>query len=80
MDGVDSNYILEEYMDTNSLNTNSKKLISKATHLIDDCSFNEVEKLINQISGISGLNSERVIEIEGTLKRGRMLYEKNNKG
>lgn len=80
MDGFDSNYILEEYMDTNSLNANFKKLISEANHLIDDCRFDEAEKLISQIAEISGLNSERVIEIEGALKRGRLLYEKNNKG
>ena len=80
MDGFDSNYILESYMETNSLNKDFDNLITKAYEEIDLNEFSKAEKTIKEIAEIGNQNSPAVIELEGALKRGKLLYEKNNKG
>ena len=78
MDGFDSNYILEEYMGTKSKNPKFQALLDSATNAIDANCFEKAEQLITEARGIVGLNNEAVIELEGRLKRGKLLYEKNN--
>ncbi len=76
MDGLDSNYILEEYMSTKSTNPEFQALLDNATDAIEENRFEEAELLISRIQEIVGLNHPSVIEYEGRLKRGRLLYDK----
>ncbi len=78
MDGFDSNYILEEYMGTKSTNPEFQALLDSATNEIEGNHFDEARQLISMIREIVGLNHPVVIELEGRLKRGELLYEKNN--
>ncbi len=77
MDGFDSNYILEEYMDTRSTNPEFQVLLDRATNAIEANRFEEADQLISKVKEIVGLNYPAVIELEGRLKRGRLLHEKN---
>ena len=78
MDGFDSNYILEEHMDTKSVNPVFQKLLDDTVAEIEANRFEEAERLISNVREIVGLNNAAVIELEGFLKRGRLLYEKNH--
>ena len=78
MDGFDSNYILEEYMDTASSNPEFSALVNKTFNLIDDNRFGDGEELIREIREIVGINNPIVIELEGYLKREKLIYEKNH--
>lgn len=78
MDGFDSNYILEEYMDTASSNPEFRALVNKTFKLIDDNRFDDGEELIREIREIVGINNPIVIELEGYLKREKLIYEKNH--
>ena len=80
MDGFDSNYILEEYMKTQSKNPKFQKLLDRVTEAIENGQFNEAENLISVVRTIVGSNHSAVIELEGRLKRGRILYAKNHQG
>ena len=80
MDGYDSNYILEEYMHTDSSSAFIQNLLSDAYRTISNNEFNEAEVLIDNIREIVGLNHKSVIELEGAFKRGKILYEKNRQG
>ena len=75
MDGFDSNYILENYMETDAFNPEFQTLLSKTTRAIDGCDFEQAEKLISQIRSIVGLNHYVLIGMEGKLKRARLRYE-----
>lgn len=74
MDGLDSNYILEEYMGTKSTNPEFQALINNVTDEIELNHFENAERLISKIRKIVGLNHPTVIELEGHLKRGKLLY------
>lgn len=78
MDGFDSNYILEEYMGTKSKNPEFQKLLDCAADAIEANRFEEARCLIAKVEEIVGLNNAAVIELEGRLKRGKLLYEKNH--
>lgn len=78
MDGFDSNYILEEYMGTKSKNPEFQKLLDYAVDAIEANRFEEARCLIAKVEEIVGLNNAAVIELEGRLKRGKLLYEKNH--
>lgn len=78
MDGFDSNYILEKFMDTNSANPNFQALMQNVYNAVAANQFDEAERLIALISEIVGVNHSSVIKLEGCLKRGRLLYAKNH--
>ena len=78
MDGFDSNYILEKFMDTNSANPNFQALMQNVYNAVAANQFDEAERLIAIISEIVGVNHSSVIKLEGCLKRGRLLYAKNH--
>lgn len=78
MDGFDSNYILEEYMGTKSSNPEFLKLLDSANDAIENDRFDEAIQLISKVREIVGLNNPAVIELEGRLRKGRLLYEKNH--
>lgn len=80
MDGFDSNYILEEYMHTASTNPVFQELLNETVAAIQTEQFTDAENLLSRVKSIVGQNGSAVIELEGYLKRGRLLYEKNHKG
>ncbi|MBR2086714.1 MAG: AAA family ATPase, partial [Oscillospiraceae bacterium] len=75
MDGFDSNYILENYMDTPSVNIGFQKKVRDTYQLIEEEHFSDAEKAIQEIAEITELNHAEVIRLEGALKRGKYLYE-----
>ena len=79
MDGFDSNYILEHFMGTSSVNMDFQKKIKNAYKFIEANDFDEAEKAINEIIQITELNHSEVIRLEGALKRGKFLNEKYKK-
>ena len=80
MDGCDSNYILEEYMQTSSKNVSYAELVNNAYHAIYRNEFTMAERYIDRVRQISGDNSIDMIHLEAALMRGKILYEKNHKG
>lgn len=78
MNGFDSNYILEEFMGTKSINQDFQKILDEANEAISDNEFDRAKEEIEKVKKIVGLNSAAVIELEGNLKRGQWLYEKNH--
>lgn len=80
MDGFDSNYILENFMDTPSVNTAFSEKIRKTYSLINNNEFEKAKEAIDEIIQLTEQNHTEVIRLEGALKRGEYLYEKHNKG
>lgn len=78
MNGFDSNYILEEFMETKSINQDFQKLLDEANEAISDNEFDRAEREIEKVRKIAGLNSAAAIELEENLKRGLWLHEKNH--
>lgn len=79
MDGYNSNYILEQYMNTSSVNPVYSEKKSEIERLISLNCFEDAEKLIEEIKNITEKNYADVITLEGSLKRGKFLYDKNHK-
>ena len=69
MDGFDSNYILEEYMNTTSKNQKVKDLIRLINMSILEKDFKEAESRINVLKEIAGDTDQEVILAEGYLRR-----------
>lgn len=80
MDGFDSNYILENFMDTPSVNAAFSEKIRNTYSLINNNEFEKAKEAIDEIIQITEQNHTEVIRLEGALKRGEYLYEKHNKG
>lgn len=78
MNGFDSNYILEEFMDTKSINPKFQKMLDEANEAISENEFDSAKEKIEKVKKIAGLNSVAVIELEENLKRGLWLHEKNH--
>lgn len=78
MDGLDSNYILECYMGTASVNQDFSQKVKNAYQLIDEGNFEEAEKEITEITAITDQNHAEVIRLECALQRGKYLYEKHH--
>lgn len=78
MNGFDSNYILEEFMGTKSINPEFQKILDEANEAISKNKFNDARKEIEKVRKIAGTSSAAVIELEGNLKRGMWLHEKNH--
>lgn len=77
MDGFDSSYILQEFMATESVSPKFQALLDKAYDAIYDCDFDGARNLLDNVREIAGLNNAAVISLEGSLKRGELLHEKN---
>ena len=77
MDGFDSNYILQEFMGTESMNPVFGELLERAYDSIDNCDFGCARQLIEDVRSIVGPNSASLIALEGSLKKGELLHEKN---
>ena len=76
MDCLDSNTILETFMQTSHIDEAYQKSLDTAYTLIGNNSFEKAENKINEIRAIDAYNPE-VIRLEAALKRARYVYEKN---
>lgn len=79
MDGYDSNYILEEYMDTESTNVATKELVSEIYSLADKCKFKDAEEKLDELAIRTGKAKEEYILASGYVLKGKILNDKNNK-
>lgn len=77
MDGFDSNYILETYMETPSKNEKTKKIISEINFMIIEKQYEKAEELLTLLKEIAGRDDAEVILSEGFLQKSRWLDEKN---
>ena len=77
MDGFDSNFILQEFMDTDSTSPKFQALLNKAYKAIYDCDFEAARRLLGVVREIAGPSNVAAIELEGSLIRGELLHEKN---
>ena len=77
MDGYDSNYILEEYMGTDSVNPKFSALFRRTVDAIEEARFGDAEQMIEQVKEIVGEDHRSVVELLGYLKKDKLLYEKN---
>lgn len=78
MDVFDSNYILEEFMNTSSCNQDFKTMINQTYEMISNGQFDKAKQMIDQIKNISSENSSNIVKLEGYWKRCKILHEKNN--
>ncbi len=69
MDGLDSNMILEEYMDTASESETKKSIVKAINEAIRKENFSEAEEKLKQLSLISGEDDEQYILSRGYLER-----------
>ena len=66
-------------MNTSSVNPVYSEKKSEIERLISLNCFEDAEKLIEEIKNITEKNYADVITLEGSLKRGKFLYDKNHK-
>ncbi len=67
----------EEYMETGSFNPAFQDLRCRASDAIDNNDLDTAECLIDEVKQIVGPNNATVFKLEGHLKRGWLLYAKN---
>lgn len=72
LDGFDANYILEEFMNTKSMNVNTERLIDSMYEDVYEKRYSEAEKKIQQLVALVGENNKDVIEARMLIKKGRM--------
>lgn len=73
LDGFDANYILEEFMETKSMNENTEKLINSIYACINDKLYEQAEERVMQLEKLTGKNNKDVIAARMMIKRGRLL-------
>lgn len=78
MDGYDSNFILEEYMNTRSQNEEISGMLDYAYSLIGKKKYGEAETVIDSLTEIMSENKAEIIEIKGFLLRSKLQNEKDN--
>lgn len=66
LNGWDVNTILSDYMDTDKINKNTRKLIEHIHDLIEEGSFEEAEKQIDKLEDMTDSDNIEVV-------RGRVL-------
>lgn len=69
--GWDSNTILEEYMETSSINLDTKKKIDKMFQLIQEEKFDEAEKIADEIEQMTDSENLSVVRARVLIARGR---------
>lgn len=72
MDGFDANYILEEFMNTKSMNVNTERLIDSMYEDVYEKRYLEAEQKIQQLVTLVGENNKDVIEARMLIKKGRV--------
>ena len=78
MDGFSSDYLLDCYMNSNSVNPAFQNKVDEAYLLINTEQFNEAKQAISDIKHIVGESHGTIIALEGALRRREFLYEKNH--
>lgn len=79
-DYFDSNYILENFMDTNPENSLFQERIQTIYRYIRQSQFDYAHSQIEELKSILGPNHQVILTLEGTYKRSKYQYEKNHKG
>lgn len=72
LDGFDANYILEEFMGTKSINTNTENLINDIYRLINHKSFDEAERKVKELEKITDSVNKDVLRANILIKKGRL--------
>lgn len=80
LDCFDSNYILENYMETNSQNLAFQNRIKDVFRLIRSNSFEAALSQIQELKVLLGPNHNTILALEGEYHRSKYRYEKNLKG
>ena len=78
MDVFDSSFILEEFMNTQSISSEFTMLVNKAYHEISENHFDSAESIINEIADMCNNNNPEIAKLNGELIRSKFIYEKNN--
>lgn len=72
LDGFDTNYILEEFMGTRSINDNTEILIDQIYSLISNRNYDEAEKKVNELIELTDNVNKDVISATMAIRRGRL--------
>lgn len=72
MDGFDANYILEEFMNTKSMNVNTEHLIDSIYEDVYAKKYSDAEEKIQQLVLLVGENNKDVIEARMLIRKGRV--------
>jgi predicted ATP-binding protein involved in virulence len=73
LDGFDTNYILEEFMETKSMNVNTEKLIDEIYDLIDNKVYDEAENKVRKLELITDVSNKDVLRANMLMRKGKML-------
>lgn len=79
LDGFSSDYILREFMNTDSVNPEFSKLVQQVENSVHKNQFDEAEKILDKIKEVVGNNYSQVIHLTGLIRREKIIYEKNHK-
>ena len=77
LDGLDSNMILEEFMNTSSSSALKKEIIRGINDSINQNKYEEAEEKLVFLKELSSEQDEHYILLKGYLKRRKLLDEKN---
>lgn len=77
MDGLDSNMILEEFMNTSSSSALKKEVIHEINNLIIRKKYEAAEEKLVFLKELSSEQDEHYILLQGYLKRSKLFDEKN---
>lgn len=72
LDGFDANYILEEFMETKSINSRTEQLINEIYQLIHRKFFDEAEDKVKDLEKLTDALNKDVIQANLLIKRGRL--------
>lgn len=72
LDGYDTNYILEEFMGTKSMNAKTEKMISEIYRLINKCAFDEAEEKLGELEKLTDSANKDVLRAGILIKKGRL--------
>jgi predicted ATP-binding protein involved in virulence len=73
LDGFDTNYILEEFMGTKSMNVKTEKLIDEIYVLIDNKAYDEAENKVRKLEEITDVSNKDVLRANILIRKGKML-------
>lgn len=79
-DCFDSNYILENYMQTSPENILFQERLRTIYRYIRENQFEYAHKQITELKELLGPNHYEILTLEGTYKRSKYQYEKNHQG
>ncbi len=77
MDGYDSNYILEEFMETTASNPDFLALLQKGYEALAREDLDKAGQQLRQAARIAGAEYPEVMRLDGALKRGKLRHAKH---